>query len=102
MGKPENKGIKVSGGAAKSDVLNILKAELFNVPVITLEENDTSSLGACIVAAVGERWYDSIFDTITEFLKIKSVVEPNKNLKNILQNRFEIYKKIYPAIKDIK
>ena len=102
MGKPVGNGIKVSGGAAKSDVLNTLKAELFDTPVITLEENDTSVLGACIIAASGEKWYKDIEETAKAFCRIKKITNPNGNLRDILKKRFETYKTIYPAVKDIK
>jgi len=101
MGKPQGKSITVSGGASRSRVLNRLKAEMFDVSVVTLEENDTSALGACIVAAYGEKWYKSKEKTVEEFCKVKEIIKPEGNLREALKKRYEIYKSIYPAVKDI-
>ena len=88
---PSANGVTVSGGASRNDFLNYLKAELFNLPVKVLDENDTSALGALIIAS-GKNAED--------FIKIKKIVSPDGKMRNLLLKRFDIYKKLYPALKD--
>ena len=94
MGCPEINSITVSGGASANTELNALKAELFGVPVYTLTENDTSALGAVKVAAkaLGINKSDKFNKTSKTFM-------PTKKYRDILLKRYEIYKKIYPALK---
>ena len=100
MGKPKTTIMKISGGAAVNPVLNQLKAEMFQIPVAVLEENDTSALGAVMVAAVGAGWYESIEDAILNICHIKEQTEPVGKYNTWLEERYSIYKKLYPAVKE--
>ena len=95
MGFPKCTSITVSGGASKNPVLNLLKAELFGVPVHTLKENDTSALGAVRIAekALGvkeEEACNEIADTYT----------PCGCYREILLKRYGIYKTLYASLKE--
>lgn len=100
MGKPKATMMKIAGGAAVNPVLNQLKAEMFQIPVAVLEENDTSALGAVMVAAVGAGWYESIEDAIQKICHIKEQIEPVGKYKAWLEERYSIYKKLYPTVKE--
>ena len=100
MGFPKAKSITIAGGAAKNRGLCKLKASIFDIPVIVLEENDTSALGAQMLAAVGCGGYDSIESAMKENCVKKAYVKPDYELKAILRRRYEIYKGLYPALKD--
>ena len=91
--------MKISGGAAGNPVLNQLKAEMFQIPVAVLEENDTSALGAVMVAAVGAGWYESIEDAILNICHIKEQTKPVGKYNTWLEERYSIYKKLYPAVR---
>lgn len=100
MGFPEAKQITIAGGAAKNRLLCKLKASLFDIPVIILEENDTSALGAQMLAAVGFGGYDRIETAMKENCVRKVFVRPDHELTETLRRRYEIYKGLYPALKD--
>ena len=65
-----------------------------------LEENDTSALGAAMVAAIGEGWFDSWKDAVANVCRIKEQIEPVGTYKAWLEERYSIYKKMYPAVKE--
>ena len=100
MGKPEGKKIIISGGASKNDELNTLKSELFKMEVETLAENDTSALGAVMVAALGSHQIKSVNEAIEIFCKPKKTFKPNETYRNLLLKRYEIYKNLYPSLKN--
>ncbi len=99
MGKPKATSMKISGGAAVFPVLNQLKAEMFEIKAEILEENDTSALGAALIAAVGSGWYESLSDAISNGCKVKETIEPTGCYKEWLDKRYSIYKDLYPAVK---
>lgn len=101
MGKPEIEKITVSGGAATIDCLNFLKAEVFGVPVETVEESDVSALGACMVAAVGEGLYQDYHQIANEWVKINQRVIPMGKHREWFEKRFEIYKEFYFKIESL-
>ena len=100
LGTPRAESLRVSGGAAKDTNLNLLKATLFSVPVTVLEEEDTSALGAAMVAAVGIGAFSDEKSAAKAFCRIKGVIMPDDSLRELLLKRYEVYKKIYPALKD--
>ena len=99
MGCPEVKNMTISGGAAVFPVLNQLKAEMFGIPAQTLEENETSALGASIVAALGAGWYKTLEEATKDLCKIKEIFYPTGGHIEWMQKRYSIYKELYPAVK---
>lgn len=100
MGKPKATLMKVAGGAAVNPVLNQLKAEMFQIPVAVLKENDTSALGAVMAAAIGAGWYKDMQDVIQQICQIKEQRKPVGTYNEWLKERYSIYKKLYPAVKE--
>jgi len=95
MGSPLCSSITVSGGASQNPVLNLLKAELFGVPVHTLKENDTSALGAAWIAekTLGENNNGSCNEIVDTYV-------PNGQYRDILLKRYDIYKNLYRSLKE--
>lgn len=100
MGRPKAGRMRVCGGASANHTLNALKAELFGVPVLVPEETDTSALGAWMAAAAGLGWFTDFSGAIEKVCKIKETVEPCGRYQERLKERFAVYKKLYPAIKN--
>lgn len=101
MGKPQADSMRVSGGAASNAVLNRMKAELFGVPVLVPKETETSALGACMTAAVGLGWFSDYREVAERFCAIRERVSPCRQYKRTLEQRFAIYKDLYPATKKL-
>ena len=101
MGKPQVEKIVISGGAATLDFLNLLKSELFDVPVEIVEESDVSALGACMVAAVGAGVYQSYQQITKEWVKRKSGFFPSGTYREWFEKRFEIYKELYESLEPL-
>lgn len=91
----------VTGGAAKNRTLNMLKAELFHMPVKTRKENDTSALGAVMLAAVGSGLFENLEEASESLCKSDTVIYPQGKYREILLKRFEIYKKLYPSLETL-
>lgn len=99
MGKPKGTRLKVAGGAAVNPFLNQLKAEMFGIPVTVSEETDTSALGAALIAAVQSGWFADQEDAIENMCKSNREIKPTGAYKGWLEERFAIYKELYPAVK---
>lgn len=95
MGCPKYNNLTVSGGASKNKTLNILKAELFNTTVHTLKENDTSALGAAMVATNALQ-----IDAIHRFNAVTDIICPSGRYRDVLLKRYDIYKNIYTSLKE--
>lgn len=91
----------VSGGGAVNRTLNLLKAEMFDIPVVTLCENDTSALGAVMLAAIGCGEFRDIFAAAEALVNPDLEFLPTGKFRGRLLERFENYKRLYPAVKDL-
>lgn len=91
----------VTGGAAQNATLNRLKAELFDMPVKTLMENDTSALGAVMLAAVGCGIFPDLESAANVLCKVNDVIYPQGNYRELLLSRFALYKQIYPSVQHL-
>ena len=100
MGKPKIGSLTVSGGASKDALMNKMKASLFSCPVYVPEETDSSAYGAMILASVGMGDLPSAEDAAKRLFKKNLAALPDESLGNKLRARFEIYKSLYPALKD--
>jgi len=91
--------VTVSGGASKLALLTQIKAELFSKTFVTLKENDTSALGAVMVAGVGHGVFSSYPDAVRNCCAEDTVYSPKGNCRETLLSRYAIYKRLYPALK---
>ena len=87
----ESSGIRVCGGAAVNPVLNHLKAELFGKELWLMEEKDASAFGAALTAMLGEGAIGKLPD-IPAVCRILKVVEPEKRLRDVLLERYRIFR----------
>ena len=81
----EIESVRVSGGGAKSKFWRQLLADIFNKRVVTLETQEGSAYGAALLAMPHQ----------PEIREVESV-EPQKGYSE----KHEIYKSLYPALKD--
>ena len=89
LGRPKIKYIKTTGGASGIEILGILKASVFGAPVIGERLlNCGSAMGA--VKMAGGEW---------ERHEISR--EPDAELTGRLRYRFNVYKRMYKAWKDM-
>lgn len=99
MGKPKADRMKAAGGAAVNPLLNLLKAELFGIPVEVLEEKDSSAMGAVMVGSVGNGWFENYEEAVQEMCRIQTKTEPTGKYREWLLKRFSVYKELYPVVK---
>ena len=91
--------ILVGGGAAVDPRMNQMKASLWNAPVVRARETDSSALGACILAMVGQGAFPTLRDAVSALVTYDDPVEPDQTLGERLMVRFEIYQSLYPSLK---
>lgn len=97
MGMPKADAMCIAGGASVNRTLNELKAEMFGIPVYTLQDNDTSALGAAMVAGLGCGEYNSLQDAISRCCEKENEITPTGSYRDFLMERYAIYKELYPA-----
>lgn len=92
---------KLCGGGAKSPVWQELLANILDLEVELLEAEEGPALGGAILAAVACGEYATVEAAAKAIVKVKETVSPQEELVSSYQKKYEVYRKLYPAIKGL-
>lgn len=90
--------LRITGGGAKSKVWAQMISDIMNVKVSTIEIEEGPSLGAAILAMVGNKTYPTIADACSNIIQEKDVFTPNPNQVLKYQNKYRVFTSIYPSV----
>ena len=76
-------------------------SNIFNVKVVSLQNEQGPGLGAAMLAAVGLGWYHDISECAKTFIQFKDVFLPEPDNVEKYRQLHQIYRKIYPSTKEI-
>ena len=91
--------VAIGGGAASNLWLHIL-ADITGKDICLPMNTEASALGAAIAAEVGANWHASFQEAANEMTGIRRTIKPDLENHRKYQERFLIYKKLYPCFKD--
>ena len=95
-----NRFIAVGGGSRSAIWLQI-KSNILNKTIYTLKNNEAACLGAAILAGYGAGIYKSLEEGVKRTVQTDRIFYPDKSIVKEYVNKFAIYTKIYPALKNI-
>ena len=93
--------VVTSGGGSVSALWRQMQADVFDMPVYTMSgASEGGAFGACMVAGVGTGiWKD--LEEACRLVKVETETWPVKENQAAYKDAFEIYSKIYPALKPV-
>jgi xylulokinase len=94
--------IRLGGGGARSPLWRQIQADVYAKPVSLLAAEEGCAYGAAVLAGVGAGMWPSVDEACAEIVRIASVVSPGKQSSDKLQRQYQLYRAIYPALKQIK
>jgi xylulokinase len=102
----EEAGVKVRqlraiGGAAKSEAWLQLKADIFDRPVVAMEESEAACLGVALLAGKGVGVYGSLAGATEQTVKTRKAYLPTKATAELYCQRMELYKRLYPSLREL-
>lgn len=92
---------KICGGGAKSLLWRKILANVLNLRLEIIESEEGPALGGAILAAVACGEYATVKEACEAIVKVVDVVEPEPELVKKYEERYEKFKKIYPAIRGL-
>lgn len=92
---------KICGGGAKSPLWRKIIANVMNMKVDLIESEEGPGYGAAILAAVGCGVFDSVEEAAKKLVKVTGTEEPDSELVQKYEERYQEFKKLYPALKGI-
>lgn len=88
------------GGSSSNKLMARLKSELFGLEILQVQENDSSALGAAMLAMAGHGEYDSLEQTVRSMVRYTCVAKPGGSLHDKLLSRYALYKSLYASLKN--
>ncbi|UEL46465.1 xylulokinase [Terrisporobacter hibernicus] len=92
---------KICGGGAKSPLWKKIISNVLNLKVDMIESEEGPALGGAILATVACNEFDSIEDAVNKLVKVTETIEPEKELVEKYEDRYNKFKKIYPTVKNL-
>ena len=93
---------KICGGGARSRLWQRIVANVMDLSLDILENEEGPSLGAAMLASVGCGEYKSVAEACESIVRIRESIEPDPELVKRYEERYQKFRRLYPAIKDIK
>ena len=92
---------KICGGGARDAISKKIIANVMDLKVDVIESEEGPGYGAAILAAVGCGVFSSVQEASGKLVKVTGTVEPEKALVEKYEERYQKFKKIYPAVKEL-
>jgi L-xylulokinase len=93
--------IRLTGGAAQSEVWIQIFADIFQTPVEVPDGTELGALGAAIAASVAAGCYPCYEDAIRAMVRFSRIQEPDISQEEVYKAKYERYKKILSALEPI-
>jgi len=90
--------IRLTGGAAQSQMWVQIFADCFQTPVEIPEGTELGALGAAIAAGVAAGCYTSYEEAIEHMVRFSRFVQPDQDLKETYTSKYKRYKKVLTAL----
>lgn len=92
---------KICGGGGKSRIWRKIVANVLGIPVLRPQIEEGPAYGGAILAMVGCGEYNSVLEATNVLIKTKDVTEPDCELVAKYNKKYEAFKKLYPALKEV-
>lgn len=92
---------KICGGGAKSPLWKKIIANVLNLKVDVIESEEGPALGGAILAAVGCGEYPDVETAAKQLVHVIDTIEPEEEIVSKYEERYQKFRKIYPAVKEL-
>ncbi|MDY2628850.1 MAG: xylulokinase [Lachnospiraceae bacterium] len=92
---------RICGGGAKSPLWKKIIANVMNLKVDVIESEEGPGYGGAILAAVGCGEFAGVEEAASKLVKVIDTVEPDPQLTAKYEERYQKFRQIYPAVKDL-
>lgn len=91
--------VRLGGGGSHSRLWRQIQADVFGLPVETIEADEGAAFGAAILAGVGAGAWPTV-DAACATIRTKDVIEPSVVAIEVLERNYQKYRGLYGALKN--
>ena len=92
---------KICGGGAKSPLWKKIIANVLGIKVDVIESEEGPAMGGAMLAAVACGEYPDVEAAADAIVKIVDTIEPESELTEKYNQRYEQFRQIYPKVKEL-
>lgn len=92
--------VRASGGGARSRLWRQMQADVFGLPVATLEIGEGPAYGAALLAGVGAGCYPDVAQACAQTLRERERLVPDPVRQQTYDSYYQVYRALYPALKE--
>lgn len=92
---------KICGGGAKSIFWRKIVSNVLDINISTVKSEEGPALGAAMLASVGCGEYSSVEDAAVKIVKLNDTIQPEAELVQKYEQKYQSFKKLYPALKPL-
>jgi xylulokinase len=93
--------VRLGGGGARSLLWRQIQADVYSHEVEILEAEEGAAYGAAILAGVGANCWKSVDEACGAVVRVSKRVPPNIQNSKQMQRGYQIYRRVYPALRSI-
>jgi xylulokinase len=93
--------VRVGGGGARSALWRQIQADTYGRAVEGVKAEEGAAYGAAILAGVGAGVWPSVDAACDAIVQTSAITEPNPDAVAMMNDRYEQFARIYPALRDI-
>lgn len=92
--------IRLGGGGARGALWRQVQADVYGMPVDLVAAEEGPAYGAALLAGVGAGVWPSVAAACEEVIRIAKRVEPDQSRVALMDQRYAVFRKLYPALRD--
>src|ERR1700730_11850510 len=96
------KSIRLGGGGARSPLWQQIPEDIYGTPVDLIEAEEGAAYGAALLAGVGAGVWQSVDIACDTAVHVARRIETNLKNVELMNRRYEAYRKLYPALRGIR
>lgn len=93
--------MRATGGGAKSLLWRQIIADVLGVELVTTNATEGPAFGAALLAGVASGVFTSVKEACEQTVRIIERTQPHNEHEHVYTEGYEVYKKLYPALKPI-
>ena len=93
--------VRCMGGAARSDLWLQIKADICALPMVRMQEEESSTLGCALLAAAAVGDFRSVEEASAVMVRLGRRFQPDVRNLALYDRRYALYKDLYQALKPV-
>ncbi|MEX2728199.1 MAG: xylulokinase [Candidatus Sigynarchaeum springense] len=92
--------LRLTGGGSRSQIWSKILADVSGVPCARPQYEESTAVGAALLASVGAGLFKDVSKAANEFIVIKDKIQPDKAAQEKYKQIMAVYTKLYETVRD--